>query len=243
MAAFVDSLVYGPVERIEVTDPVVGGAPNKITRAGAANLTGQDLANRTAFLKDIADNDTVRRTGNQSATGIKTFARIRAQASVGQTEPSIEVIGLAGQTNGIYSTAAGLRFGLDGLATLDFGYDNVMRAVSTGAPFQIAPEMLSGLAMAFSGLANGYQRFPGANGAPGLILQYGYQTSNAQLFVDFPIAFPNACHTGLVVSAFTDATRVAAFNINGNPTRFRMNVNQTTVTGGATGFRWIAIGN
>ncbi len=243
MAALVDSLVYGPVERIETTDPVVGGAPNKVTRAGAANLSAQDLANRTAFLKDIADNDTMRRTGNQSATGIKTFARIRAQASLGQAEPSIEVIGLAGQTNGIYATALGLRFSIDGVAEIDFGYDRVIRAVNSGNPFQIDPKMLSILAMPFSNNANGWQKLPDAPGVVGTMLQWGYQTSNAATSVTFPIAFPNNFYTGIVCGAHTDGSRASVFNIVGSPSRFSMTINQSFVTGGATGFRWFAIGN
>ncbi len=40
------------VYQIETTDPVLGGAPNRTTKAGLANIPAQDLADRTLYLKE-----------------------------------------------------------------------------------------------------------------------------------------------------------------------------------------------
>lgn len=50
-----DTPIWAPVYRLEQTDQVLGGIPDRLTGAGKSNWPHEDLSRRTAYLKDGLD--------------------------------------------------------------------------------------------------------------------------------------------------------------------------------------------
>lgn len=195
---------------------------------------GGDLSGHRSFSVDAT---VVRTTGQQDIDGLKIFER--AQVG-GEIIPDVET-GAKLQVNGFMRSGAVILHPHSG--------DAIAGAVQAANPQFIMLRQDGKLSFARAGnqiwnddagarsyLQSGYERLPS-----GLILQWGYVSSNAATGVTFPIAFPNGVLWGAAFGAFSDASRVAAFS-SWLLSNTGMNITQESIRGGATGFRWMAIG-
>ena len=199
------------IYQLEVTDPVIGGAPNVVTGNGKSNIPHLLLANRTQWLKRnmMAFNSTRSITGATvlDGTDIGRLQVIVANATI--TLPDATAVG-AGATLHFVSTAATASTitaaGTDtiggaastNVASVPIGLRGTLTLVSNGAGTWVATagtvHQAGSFAFGASLTGNGYQRLP-----TGLILQWGSATQTAGLIVPvtFPIAFPTACRAVL----------------------------------------------
>ncbi|MBT2131229.1 gp53-like domain-containing protein [Aliiroseovarius lamellibrachiae] len=207
---------------VEQTDPVLGGEPNLATKAGLANIQPQQLANRTAYLKQLIDGilggapdalNTLQEIAaalnddaNLAATLTALIAtKMNAADGVGTGITSLEklIVGAAivaethakMQVNGFLRSGALFLYphvGDDPLNALVPGQDSVLRKMLDGSLSYGAGETV------FTYISTHVQK-TAAGSVPlpgGLILKWGASANSGNTGYAqavFPIAFPNAC--------------------------------------------------
>lgn len=207
------------IYQIEMTDPVLGGAPNEGTMAGLSNIPHQQLARRTAWLKGRVDALTARTVATAPGSGLSGGGSLSADRSLSVDATVLRTAG--GQTvtgradfaarvnvsGGTGQNDVTLAFGDPGIGLYRAG--DQLR-IATGATARVVIDSAgltlgaggayagdgSGLTLAGSAEfarsldVSGYQRLPG-----GLILQWGQVMATDGALVLFPVSFPTACRS------------------------------------------------
>jgi hypothetical protein len=104
------------IYQIETTDPVVGGVPDELTKAGLANIPSQQLAKRTAFLKELVDSAGVGATVAPSITDFNVVSKsglYQAASAANAPQGSASFTLLHTQSSATQATQLACRIGND----------------------------------------------------------------------------------------------------------------------------------
>lgn len=146
------------IYQIETTDPVVGGVPDELTKAGLANIPSQQLAKRTAFLKSLVDSAGIGATVAPSITDfnvVSTSGLYQAASAANAPQGSASFTLLHTQSSATQATQLACRIGDDRVFVrrLSGGvwqsWFEVLTSATAAAALGITPAQFdSGLALA-----------------------------------------------------------------------------------------------
>lgn len=239
------------IYQIEVTDPVLGGAPNLATGQGLSNVQAQQLASRTKFLLDAL--------GGVGGTLSGAVSNLVSHNKSGLFQFADTAVGLPTSENGVLLHFEATTEIAHQVAFLENGA-TYRRVRSDGAPTwgawlrdwnddgfaQSQVNSLIGAGFSSQSLTGtGYQVFPG-----GLILQWGFgnisDMTGAGNTFNFPLAFPNAALAVLPsdYSISGDLNSAHIVSLRGAPTSTSFQALAFDPSGsyGTTNFQWLAIG-